>query len=418
MKKHRCQIVFLLVFGILISFCPIRTSTGTPSRRKQIQDVLRRVRPAFVFIGGGSGAVISPDGYLVTNAHVVKDNKQFTVRLGNGESHEAHVVGLNKRGDLALMKIDGGEGLPHVELGDSTQMAVGDYCMAIGNPLALGLIDQTPTVSIGVLSTKHLFRGTYNDALVTDAPVNPGNSGGPLLNMDGKIIGIIGQIETRWGLRANTGIGLAISADQIKRWLPKLRKAEGENVPRGYLRGIQWKARRAKKRPGAPIKDVAKGSPAAAEDLKGGDIVIGVNGLDVWNVDRFRGILAGYPTDTKITLRVHREGETRKIDVRLRKPAEPGFKLEMGEVNDKKKVLIKKVIKGSAAARAGLKEGDILVAVGARELSGSPDHQKYMAIIALRRMFALNRQIVLTIKRQKNEKMVKKTIRFFPGGEE
>lgn len=405
------RIIFLTGLSFLIGACSVVAET--PGDR--VPELMASVRPAFVFIGGGSGAVISADGYLVSNAHVVRDEKHFTVRLGNGRSYEARVVGLNREGDLALLKISGANNLAHLPLGDSDSVSVGAHCMAVGNPLALGMVDQRPTFTIGVISAKHLYRGIYNDALVTDAPVNPGNSGGPLVNMKGELIGVNGQIETRWGLRANTGIGLAVPANQIKRWLPHLKKAEGKNVPRGHLPGIQWAAPRAENVPGAPVKNVARGSRAAAMGLQAGDIIIAAAGQDVWNVARFRSILGGYPAGSAISLRVRRNETTRQLEVKLQRPPKAGFKLGVAE-KDKRRIAVEEITDGSAADKADLREGDVVLAVGERKLTGPPNHQIVTAALAIRQQVVMGREVELKIRRLKNGDTVEKTVRFFPGG--
>ncbi len=390
-------------------------SAADRAREDRLPALMENVRPAFVFVGGGSGAVISPDGYLISNAHVVGGKKKFTVRLGNGESHEARVVGLNREGDLALLKIAAAENLEYLPLGDSDAVPVGTYCMAVGNPLALGLVDQQPTFTLGVISAKHLYRGTYNDALVTDAPVNPGNSGGPLVNREGELIGVNGQIETRWGLRANTGIALALPSNQIKRWLPRLKKAGGKNVPRGAVPGIQWEAVQAEDSLGAPVKNVAECSLAAAVGLKAGDIIVRAADQPVWNVVRFRSILAGYPAGSTITLEVRRDQAAKTFTVSLQKPPRAGFKLR---ADGKKggRVIVRSVEKHSAAARAGLKKGDVVVAVGKVTLSGPVRHQAIKAVIAVRRRMAAGTAVELTVERQQGEETIKKKIQFIPGG--
>lgn len=414
-KTHPARRLFALSTALLL-FAGIAGATARGDAfHRRVRKLMAEVQPAFVFIGGGSGAVISSDGYLITNAHVVRAKTHFTVRLGSGHSHPAEVVGLNKEGDLALLRIRGATDLKHLPLGDSDAVSVGSYSIAVGNPLALGLVDQQPTFTIGVISAKHLYRGAYNDALVTDAPINPGNSGGPLVNLDGELIGVNGQIETRWGLRANTGIGLAIPVNQIKRWLPHLKKAGGENVPRGRLMGIRWKSTDKDGPAGALIRSVAEGSRAAEVGLEAEDLIVAAEGLPVWNPTRLMGILGGYPAGSRVTLSVRRGEETKNFTVTLQEPPEPGFKLDIGGPENKQ-VIVKEVTPDSAAHRAGLRKDDIVVAVAGQELTGPPRHKVLYAAMRMRQLVASGQQIALTVERKEKDETVQKEISFFPRG--
>ncbi|MFP4026408.1 MAG: trypsin-like peptidase domain-containing protein [Candidatus Brocadiia bacterium] len=415
MKKDLARWPATSALIILIGLLSAPISSGVAEDFEiKLRDLMADVRPAFVFIGGGSGAIISPDGYMVSNAHVVGDKKHFTVRLGNGKSCKAYVVGLNREGDLALLKIQGVSELDYLPLGDSDALRVGSYCVAVGNPLALGLVDQTPTFTIGVLSAKHLYRGIYNDALVTDVPVNPGNSGGPLVDMNGHLVGVNGSIETRWGLRANTGIGLAVPSNQIKRWLPHLKKAKGKNVPRGHLFGIEWEGQPEDYVQGAIIRSVAEGSPASKFGLTAGDVIVKASGQPVWNVARFKSILAGYPAGSDIELTVQRDAELKEISVKVQKPPKAGFKLSIGGEN-KKHVVVKKIEDDCAAAKAGLLKGDLIIGVGQQKLNGPPRRQLIVASYLIRQFVAGGREVTLTVERSQNGKAVEKKIKFFPG---
>ena len=190
-----------------------------------------------MFIGGGSGVIVSPDGLMLTNDHVIGSKRAFTVRIGDGRSLKAKVLGTDPEGDLAALRIalPAGETVPHLELGDSDELRVGDEALAVGNPFALGVLDQSPTFTVGIISAVNHTQGTYAECIVTDAEVNPGNSGGPLVNMAGEVVGINGQISTRFGLRSNTGLGFAISSRQIKLWLPRLEAAGGGDSSSGDL---------------------------------------------------------------------------------------------------------------------------------------------------------------------------------------
>jgi serine protease Do len=151
---------------------------------EQLVEVVRKVSPTFVVIGGGSGVVISPDGWMLTNHHVAGDRPvgaDWTVKLPSGKIYDAKLVGTDPTGDISLLKIavKEGEALPYVEFGDSDSCRVGQWVVALGNPFGFAK-DSKPTVTFGLISAFHRYRGTYGDAIQTDAPINSGNSGGPL----------------------------------------------------------------------------------------------------------------------------------------------------------------------------------------------------------------------------------------------
>ena len=233
-----------------------------------------KVRPAFVFIAGGSGVIVRSDGLMLTNDHVIGSKRSFTVRIGDGRSFRARVLGRDPHGDLAALALElpEGETVPALALGDSEALRVGDEALAVGNPFALGLLDQDPTFTVGVISALHHTQGTYTECIVTDAELNPGNSGGPLLNMAGEVVGINGQISTRFGLRSNTGLGFAISSRQIRLWLPRLEAAGGDEVRHARLAGLDFTAVDRKTAESVIVLDVADGSHAAEAGFRGGHL--------------------------------------------------------------------------------------------------------------------------------------------------
>jgi S1-C subfamily serine protease len=268
------------------------------------------IRPAYVFIAGGSGVVIRPDGLMLTNDHVLEDRRTFDVRLGDGRSFKARVLGRDEVGDLAVLKIDGPEGemLPHLPLGDSDAVRVGDEVMAVGNPFALGVLDQSPTFTLGIISAVHHTQGTYTECIVTDAELNPGNSGGPLVTMNGEVVGINGQISTRYGLRSNTGLGFAISSRQITLWLPLLEQAEGGEVKHARLAGVEYESRDRESPASVVVKDVAEGSSAAAAGFQAGDVILTIDNEPAANGHRLAGLLGIYPERHEAVFRVRRAG--------------------------------------------------------------------------------------------------------------
>lgn len=323
-----------------------------------------RVRPAFVFIGGGSGVIIRPDGLMLTNDHVIGRKRSFTVRIGDGRSFKAKVLGTDPVGDLAALKLEVPEGqtVPHLPLGDSGALRVGDEALAIGNPFALGVLDQAPTFTVGIISALNHTQGTYTECIVTDAEVNPGNSGGPLVNMAGAVVGINGQISTRFGLRSNTGLGFAISARQIAIWLPRLEAAGGGEVKHARIAGLEFAKGPKESAESLVVKDVADGSPAAAAGFVPGDTIVSLDGAPVANALRLRGLLGIYPDGHEVPVTVQRGDAETVLEVTLTAPERAKLGLALTRARgDDLTPRVEKVEEGSAAAAAGFTAGDEIV---------------------------------------------------------
>jgi len=345
-------------------------ATAVSAEQAQI-DVIAQVVPAFVFIGGGSGVLISADGYLLTNHHVAGSSRRWRVRVGT-KAYQADVVGNDPRGDITLLKLRDATGMPYVDLADSDRLFVGQRVIAVGNPFAAADIDGEPTVTQGVVSALHRVQNSYTDAIQTDAPINPGNSGGPLLTLDGRLAGINGQIAPRYGASANTGIGYAIPANQIRRFLPLLREAKGGRVYHGLIRGID--AERSESdgiRNGAEIKAVVAESAAAKAGLRAGDRITAVDGLPVLHFERLVGLVSSYPGAAQVQLTVDRAGKSEQLSVILESlnPGAFGFQPKRRAMprtprrDDLEKalsdpVVIDHLMPGLAAENAGLKVGD------------------------------------------------------------
>jgi serine protease Do len=345
------------------------------------------IRPAYVFIAGGSGVVIRPDGLMLTNDHVLEDRRTFDVRLGDGRSFKARVLGRDEVGDLAVLKIDGPEGemLPHLPLGDSDAVRVGDEVMAVGNPFALGVLDQSPTFTLGIISAVHHTQGTYTECIVTDAELNPGNSGGPLVTMNGEVVGINGQISTRYGLRSNTGLGFAISSRQIALWLPLLEQAEGGEVKHARLAGVEYESRDRESPASVVVKDVAEGSSAAAAGFQAGDVILAIDNEPAANGHRLAGLLGIYPEQHEAVFRVRRAGgeETLRAVLTAPKRCRTGIDLARPRGDDLLP-LVEAIEKDSAAASAGLEAGDVIVAFAGRRLEFSSREERKAFDRALR----------------------------------
>jgi len=319
---------------------------------------IKRVVKTYVFIGGGSGVLISSDGLMLTNHHVAGTSKKWSVRVGD-KQYQAHMLGTDPRGDISLLQLQNVKELPYVELADSDHLFVGQQVIAIGNPFMTAEFAGEPTVTSGIVSALNRFQGSYSDAIQTDAPINPGNSGGPLLTLDGKLAGINGQIATRFGAKANTGIGMAIPARQIQRFMPLLKNAKGNAVLHGYVRGIVGNAEETDGlQNGAEIKEVRVGTLAEKLGLKAGDRITQVDSYKVHNFARLMGVMGTYPGDSQIKITYERAGKSETVPVTLEK-LNPG-KLDLRpSPRGLYPPIINKV--KDAEAQAGLKPGDRIV---------------------------------------------------------
>jgi serine protease Do len=268
--------------------------------------------------GQGSGFVISEDGYILTNNHVVGGAKEIEVKFSDGKVLDAKLIGADEKSDVAVIKVEG-NGFPTLKLGNSDQLEIGDWAIAIGNPFGL-----STTLTVGVISAKgraNMGITDYEDFIQTDAAINPGNSGGPLLDIDGKVIGINTAIYSRSG--GYMGIGFAIPikmALNIKDHLIKYGK-----VVRGkvgvYISEISEKI--AKKfslkasQSGILVAEVIRGSSGEKAGLKAGDIVLKINGTQIANSAQFRNQISLTPIGQKVTLSILREGQAMDIAVEI-----------------------------------------------------------------------------------------------------
>lgn len=271
----------------------------------------------------GSGFIISPDGYILTNDHVAGNAKEITVTLTSGEKYKAEIVGTDLVSDVALLKIDG-KNLPHVKLGNSEDVIIGEWVIAFGNPFGLFDISEKPTVTVGVVSATEMnLRGqegrVYRGMIQTDAAINSGNSGGPLVNSFGEVIGINAVIYTP--NQGSIGLGFAIPVNRVKSIMAELR--EKGKIEREYWTGLEVQtvdARIARyfaleKAEGVIISDVKKGSPADRSGFRVGDIIIEVNGERVLNDNTMVSIVNDARVGDVLRIKVLRE--RRSIDLRL-----------------------------------------------------------------------------------------------------
>jgi len=268
--------------------------------------------------GWGSGFIISGDGYILTNHHVVGGADKISVRLHDGRELDANLVGTDPKSDVAIIKVNEAGDLPVLALGDSDALQVGEWVMAIGNPFGL-----SHTVTVGVVSAKgrtSMGITDYEDFIQTDAAINPGNSGGPLINMRGEAVGLNSAIFTRSG--GYMGIGFAIPINMVKAIQKQL--IESGSVARGFLGvGIQDLTKELvesfglKDTEGVLVSQVYEDSPAARAGIQRGDVVVEYEGRKVVNVGQFRNMVALTAPKTRVNLVVLREGKRNELTVEL-----------------------------------------------------------------------------------------------------
>jgi serine protease Do len=352
-------------------------------------------------MGQGSGFVISPDGYIVTNHHVVGDADHVRVTLSDGRKFDAKLAGSDPETEIALIKVDA-TGLPTIPLGDSDQLRVGEWVLAIGSPFGLehsvtsGIVSARGRGNVGIVD--------YADFIQTDAAINPGNSGGPLLNMKGEVIGMNTAIVSRTG--GSNGVGFAIPVNMIKYISDQLRNHG--TIARGYL-GIsiqnltpdlaKWFG--LEEGHGVLVADVAKDSPAERAGLKRDDVIVEFNGQPVQEAGSFRSRVATTAPGVAVEMAIMRDGKrvTKTIDIGTLPgehvamntgPQEQAERTDVGLAvqpltDDLAKrlgyegehgVVVSEVTPGSEAARAGIREGDLIKEVNRQEVDNPRDFQQ------------------------------------------
>ncbi len=276
--------------------------------------------------GIGSGVIVSPDGYILTNNHVVAEAKEIKVTISDKREFDATVVGTDPKSDLAVIKIKGTPtGLRAAEFGDSSRLRLGDVVLAIGNPLGVG-----QTVTMGIVSAKgraDLGITAYEDFIQTDAAINPGNSGGALIDTEGKLVGINTAILSRSG--GYQGIGLAIPSSMAQPIMEQLKQSG--KVSRGFLGvGIQdidrdlAAALKLANPNGVLLTEVRGGGPGGKAGLQRGDVVTKVDGKPVTSTGQFRNMIASSGAKKRVTLEVMRDGKPQSFGVELGEVPEDG----------------------------------------------------------------------------------------------
>jgi serine protease Do len=281
--------------------------------------------------GLGSGVIISPDGYILTNDHVAGNAKQITVTMTSGEKYPAKLIGTDMISDVALLKIDG-KNFPYVKLGNSDDVIIGEWAIAFGNPFGMFENIDKPIVTVGVVSAKGMNLSTdngrsYRGLIQTDAVINAGNSGGPLVNSNGEVIGLNTLIYTGGVSQAYIGYGFAIPINHVKSIVAELRK--NGKVERDFWTGMEINSVDSRiaryfglqKAEGVIISDVKPNSPAAKAGIKVGDIILEVNGSKIQNEDDLIAIVHDARTGDVLKLKVYRDRKTFTTDMMLEKRA-------------------------------------------------------------------------------------------------
>jgi len=341
--------------------------------------------------GVGSGFIMSSDGYILTNNHVVEDADQIKVKLANGKEYSGKVMGRDPKTDLALVKIDGATDLHPLTMGDSDSLKVGNWVVAVGSPFGL---EQTVTAGIVSAKGRVIGSGPYDDFIQTDASINPGNSGGPLINLKGEVVGINTAI-----IANGRGIGFAIPINMAKQIAPELR--DRGHVTRGWL-GVSIqevtpelaKSFDLKERKGALVAQVFPGSPAEKAGLKQGDIILEFDGKEVADSKELPRIVASTPSGKTVTVKLSRNGKM--VDEHV-KVGEMEEKVEISKAPSSQKslgitvqnltpeiakglglqkeagVVITRVEPGSPAANAGIQTGDVIKEVNRKPVKDVED---------------------------------------------
>nr|WP_232286732.1 Do family serine endopeptidase [Pelobacter propionicus] len=377
---------------------PCVVNVSTVGKKMAVQPFFQ-MSPLFEdFFGGpqyrqnkslGSGFIISRDGYIVTNEHVVRDAESIQVKLSNDKVYDARVVGSDQKTDIAVIKINAGD-LPVAVLGDSDKLEVGQWAVAIGNPFGL---DRTMTVGvISATGRSNVGIETYENFIQTDASINPGNSGGPLLNVHGEVIGINTAI-----VAAGQGIGFAIPVAMAKPIFTQL--INKGSVSRGWMGvtiqpvteelGRSFGLHQAK---GALISGVVAGSPADKGGLRQGDIITAFNGTEVKDPAQLQRLVAEAGIGRPVRVTLFRNGRSLELSMTL-VAAESAAQARRGaggerhqvqadplglvvEDMDGAGVVVADVINGGSAADVGIRPGDLIVSINRKRIATTAEYQK------------------------------------------
>jgi serine protease Do len=371
----------------------------------------------------GSGVIVTGDGYILTNNHVVEDADEINVTLTNFEEYKATIVGRDPKSDVALIKIEPKADLPYVTFGDSDKLRVGEWVLAIGNPFGL-----QKTVTAGIVSAKgrSINNESYGNFIQTDASINPGNSGGPLFNLNGEMVGVNTAIFSRTG--GNIGIGFAIPVNMAKNVFAQLK--EHGKVTRGWL-GVMIQQvtpdlaqNFGLDRPiGALVGQVVAESPAEKAGLKAGDVIIEYNGKEVSQMSMLPAMVANTKVGEKAKLALIRDGKKQNITVEIGKlddeepvvaGTETGTSKKLGitvqeltpklaeslDMEETQGLIITDINAGSAAAEAGIQRGDIILEINREKVESVAQYKKALQAAQEKKT------ILLLIKRDQHTRFV------------
>ena len=344
----------------------------------------------------GSGFIINRDGYILTNNHVIENADEIVVRTVDEKEYKAKVVGRDPKTDIAVIKIDDAKDLTAVTMGNSDDLRVGEWVMAIGNPFGL-----EHTVTAGIVSAKGRFigQGSYDNFIQTDAAINPGNSGGPLINLKGEVVGINTAIFSRSG--GNIGIGFAIPVNVAKDLLPELE--EKGRVTRGWLGVMIQKVTPdiaeslgLNQTKGALVADVMKDGPAQEAGIKVGDVIVEFDGHAIKESTELPMLVARTPVGKTVGLKVIRDKSTQSFSVKVGEfkeeetavaggkeqgfgltvqPLTPEIADSLGLGSNVKGVVVSGVEPGSSADEAGIRRGDVILEVNREPVKDLPSYR-------------------------------------------
>lgn len=279
--------------------------------------------------GLGSGFLISPDGYILTNDHVAGNATQIVVTMTDGKHYDAKIIGTDGVSDVCLLKIEGSD-LPYLKLGNSDDILIAEWVIALGNPFGLFELNDKPTVTVGVVSAlgmnlEPVQNRFYMNMIQTDAAINGGNSGGPLVNALGEVIGMNTLIFTAGGSQGSIGLGFAIPINKVKKILDEL-KDEG-SIKRNFYTGLKVqniddaiaKYFNLENTRGVIVTGVQRNSPAANAGIEVGDVIIQVNEYKVNNQTTLAGMLQEYRTNQTINIKLVRGTDTKTVKLKLEK---------------------------------------------------------------------------------------------------
>jgi serine protease Do len=375
--------------------------------------------------GLGSGVIVSQDGYILTNNHVVDKADELTIYLSDERELKAEIIGTDPRTDLAVIKVDSDD-LPLLSFGDSEQLRVGEWVMAVGNPFGL-----THTVTAGIVSAKGregvLGNNSYENFIQTDAAINPGNSGGALVDLEGNLMGINTAIYS--GTGSFQGIGFAVPANMARNIMTRLIK-DGKIV-RGFL-GVNISdfdidlaaSMGLEDAKGSLVANIMEGGPAADSDLQKDDVIVALNGIGVEDSDDLRNRIADFPPGTEIDLEVYRDGKRQSIEIELGELPDDPSKLASAEEPEKSPasrigidvmdisrewtryyemgsgVVIARVKPGSVAEDKGLRRGELISEVNGKQISNV---REFVGIV---RQFNAGDAIRFRVRRGEQERLM------------